>query len=130
MTQKEELSFYYRISDIVLFNNISKSNLYNNLTFSTPVGTAISNATIVNEYGILDLRLNNKVIEDITYFLKDGCIFYTSSLENQDIDNIPSESYYIFNITGGSVKYINATGKVYFYVDKDLIRYVKIFIEY
>jgi hypothetical protein len=130
MTQKEELSFYYRISDIVLFNNISKTNLYNNLTFSTPVGTAISNATIVNEYGLVSLILNNKVIEDITYFLKDGCIFYTSSLENQDIDNIPPENYYIFNITGGSQKYINATGKVYFYVDKDLIRYVKIFVEY
>ena len=130
MTQKEELSFYYRISDIVLFNNISKTNLYSNLTFSTPVGTAISNATIINEYGLLDLILNNKVIEDITYFLKDGCIFYTSSLENEDIDNIPAESYYIFNITGGSVKYINATGKVYFYVDDNLIRYVKIFIEY
>jgi hypothetical protein len=126
---KELIKLFYRKSDIVEYVSIQSTNLYSDDTFTNIIGKAVYTNTYIREFkeGIMfQYDIGNSV-----YYLDGGCIYFTGALlDKSNSRRFNTDSYYIFNISGGSEKYINATGKVYIYTDFKGVRNIVIDVNY
>ena len=126
---QELIKLFYRKSDLVEYVPIQSTNLYSDDTFTNIVGKAVYTITYIREFkeGIFF----QYDIEKSVYYLDGGCIYFTISLvDRSNFRRLDIDSYYIFNISGGSEKYINATGKVYIYTDIKGVRNIVIDVNY
>ena len=121
-----EFHFYYRVTDLFQTQNVQNTFLYSDSCFTTPSGLAVYNVVLINEKDLVQVD-----IEDSTFFLgenKTDCIFFKIALIGQSVDNKLLHGNYLFGVTGGSGKYLNAKGTVFFHVDSHLVRHIKVSI--
>ena len=123
------IELFYRESDLETYNNIQNTNLYSNVTFDNIVGNAIYQINSVEKYD--GQKFNTFDIEYSIFYLNNNedTIFFNIAIYNKSTRNrLHNETFHTFQILGGSGKYNGATGNVYYYVDKNAIRNVKVVI--
>ena len=134
MAHKEEINFYYRRTDIQVYNTLNFAPLFSDLQFNNIIGqlNSANNLVVYSEENEL-----NTFLSSIWYFYLDNNVTnkkdsITMNLTgyNASVKSILDPGFFIFQIIAGEGKYQGASGKVYLYIDKNLIRYFKIIVNY
>jgi len=126
----EVINLYHRFSDFFRNQQVLGNSLYSNLIFDKIAGLAIYNMSLINNRELTEVD-----VEDGTFFLglkNEDTIFFKIALYNRSINGIfiPGETY-VFGISGGSGKYLNATGTVTFYIGlDDLVQNITVDVNY
>ena len=125
----DNIDIFYRNSDLTTTNNVQSSDLYSSTLFDTVIGKVIADINISDFFNCssYDTYSNTSVV----YYLKeDSSIFYKICLQNKHNGDRLLPGFFIFKILGGCGKYVNATGNVYVYISDDLVRNIKLIIDY
>ena len=124
MSYKEEIKFYFSAANIIQFGSIHESNLYSDTCLNNVIGLCTFNVL-----SIIDLTKGEIVTKYVTYFLGENfndAIYFTYSSVAKTVSTITIPGEYVFKITGGSNKYLNATGHVHIRITQDGIRHVTV----
>jgi hypothetical protein len=129
MTTTEKITFFYRISDLEITQNLLQTNLYTSRLFNEIGGIVFYNSNIIKKTNEFN-KINIYDIEDVTYFLNDGTINFKIALFNNSMGIIFNLGQYVFQILGGSGKYFGAVGKITLIINDDKVRNLIIDITY
>ena len=134
MSNTAEISVFYRRTDIQSYNNLNVIPLYSDLQFNNIVGQldGANNFSQYSEGNNLETYLSV-----ILYFYLDNnvtnqkdTITAVLTTYNGSSKSFINPGFYLCQIIAGQGKYQGASGTVYFYVDENLTRYIKIIVNY
>lgn len=121
----ETFNLYYNVRQLNRVQNMDHVNLYSDRDRKNKVGKAFY---IVNSFS--QDSITAWAFEYATFFLndnKDTLIFQNSLFERT---TILKEGTYVFQVLGGSNKYLGATGTITFVVNKAGLRSITVSITY
>lgn len=132
----EIINCYYRETDLYDYQNLQKATLYNSNLFNFPIGNAFYTLSLYQDFSQNTGDIDIYDIEYSIFYLNDlndkiNCIYFTISIHNQSIKNrLIVGTNITCQITGGSGKYLGATGTVNFIVDINSVRNIIIDVYY
>ena len=134
MVNTEEINVYFRRTDIATYNTLGFVSLFSDLQFNNIVGQLNSATNLVQYSEGNDLNTFNS---KIFYIYLDNNVTnkkdsITAVFTGFDVTTkiILNPGFFTYQIIAGEGKYQGASGTVYVYVDENLIRYVKIIVNY
>jgi hypothetical protein len=108
------INLFYRRIDINQVQNLQNTPLFSSKEFKDNVGTGFANVTLYESHSI------NFDIEDCTFFLKEGALFFKLTLSNLSDQNfLKPGTKVVSQILGGNGEYLNAKGTVTITTDTD-----------
>jgi hypothetical protein len=125
----ETINLFYRRTDLNQVQNLQNTFLYSSNLFNNVVGNGFYNVVLYETYNEVTGPINFD-IEDCTYFLNKGALFFKLALSNQSESNIFNPGVFESQILGGNGLYLNAKGTITIIVDENLIRNVIIKVTY
>ena len=120
-----KICLYYNKSDLKVCQNVQRTYLFADGNIA---GFAIYNLVFIN-----DPNFDQVDIEDSTFFLGSSIsyndsIFFKIALSGKSVNNVLNPGIYKFGISGGTGKFINASGTVTFEVDEEGNRNITIHV--
>jgi len=125
----ETINLFYRRTDLNQVQNLQNTFLYSSNLFNNVVGNGFFNVVLYETYNEVTGPINFD-IEDCTFFLDKGALFFKLALSNQSESNILNPGVFESQILGGNGLYLNAKGTITIIVDENLIRNVIIKVTY
>ena len=134
MAHKEEINFYYRRTDIQVYNTLNFAPLFSDLQFNNIIGqlNSANNLVVYSEENEL-----NTFLSSIWYFYLDNNITNKKdsitgilTAYNESKKTILNSGFFIYQVIAGEGKYQGASGTIYIYIDENSIRYYKIIVNY
>ena len=92
--------------------SVQEVELYKTKNFDKTAGKVLQNVTSYTNPSILES--GELITYNSTYFFKKGSISFDINLQNQTTDRKLNPGTYVFNISGGTGKYLNIKGHVIF----------------
>jgi hypothetical protein len=135
--KNEIIKCYYRSSDLNQYQNLGQTILFGSRLFNIPIGNGLFTLSLF-EQSMSNGKIDVYVVENTVFFLNDpldennkNCIYFTISTFNTTTKNkFNPNTNLTYQITGGSGKYLGASGIVNFLVDSDGVRNVTIDVFY
>jgi hypothetical protein len=129
MHHTQTINLFYRRTDLSQVQNLQNSPLYSSTLFNEVVGTALYNVTLYEGYDEVN-GLTIFDVEDSTFFLNKGALFFKLALTNQSESNFLNPGVVESQILGGNGEYLNAKGTVTIITDENLVRNVIIKVKH
>ena len=116
------INLFYRRTDINQVQNLQNTTLFSSKEFKDNVGTGFANVTLYESHYF---GLMNFDIEDCTFFLTKGALFFKLALTNLSEQNFfKPDTKVVSQILGGNGEYLNAKGTVTITNDENAVRSV------
>ena len=116
------INLFYRRIDITQVQNLQNTPLFSSKEFKDNVGTGFANVTLYESHYFGYINFD---IEDCTFFLKEGALFFKLALTNLSEQNFfKPGTEVVSQILGGNGEYLNAKGTVTITtgVDENVVR--------
>jgi hypothetical protein len=134
--KKDIIKCYYRSSDLNQYQNLQETLLFDSLLFNNVIGRGFYIVSLFKTFPV-DANLQFDIEQGVFYLddtidqLKKNCVYFTISAFNSSVDNRFKPLIDLtYQITGGSGKYLGASGTINFVTDVNATRFVTLTIIY